>query len=166
MLKEVDVPFLARRVEKKSLDLKERSLILSVPCDLCSLVRSLPHRLRTSWQPERPHLDENREECLLCDISHSSLNFSLALKNLNIWKTGLIWLKFRWTGPFNKETSGIISLSVAFKSKGNMKSVDIQPLLIPPSLTLRAWERGRENSEITWKLSPAWILFSLTKLPA
>ena len=35
MLKEVDVPFLARRVEKNSLDLKERSLILSVPCDLC-----------------------------------------------------------------------------------------------------------------------------------
>lgn len=49
MLKEVDVPFLARRVKKKtSLDLKGRSLILSVPCDLCPLVRSLPQRLRAS----------------------------------------------------------------------------------------------------------------------
>lgn len=153
--------FLPGEWKKKSLDLKDRSLLLSVPCDLCSLVRSLPHRLRTSWQSERPHLNENREECLLCDISHSSLNLSLALKNLNIWKTGLIWLKLRWTGPFNKETSGIISLSVAFKSKGNMKSADVQPLLIPPSLTLREGELGNHT-----KLSLAWILFSLTKLPA
>lgn len=160
VLKEVDAPFLARRVKKKSLDLKGRSLIPSVPCDLCSLVRSLPHRLKTSWQPQTTSEWKQKRMSAL----------SLALKNLHIWKTGLIWLKLRWTGPFNKETSGIISLSVAFNSKGNMRSADIQPLLIPPSLTLRAWERGRENSEITRKLSySVWQSFLpkkwLYKLP-